>query len=173
MAAPTHRPAPDETATYYHGYIGHVPDGDVLGTLERQLEATASLLDGVEDGSIRYAPEKWSLSEVLLHMIDTERVFAYRALRFARGDATPLPGFDQDVFTSGADVSERSVASLLDEFRTVRAATLALLRSFDDPAWDRAGVASGHSMTTRGAAWVIAGHELHHAAILRDRYLAA
>ena len=159
-------------AAFYRGYLGHVPDGNIDETLSRQLEDTIALLDGVKDGSQRYAPGKWTVSEVLLHMIDTERVFAYRALRFARGDDTPLPGFEQDAFIASANVADRSISSLLDEFRTVRAATLALFRNLDDAAWDRAGVASGYPMTTRGAAWVIAGHELHHAAILRDRYLA-
>lgn len=150
-----------------------MPDGDIVETLSRQLVDMEVLLDGVVDTSTRYAPDKWTLGEVLIHMIDTERVFAYRALRFARGDATPLPGFDQDAFVESIDVSSRSVTSLLDELRTVRDATLALLRSFDEPAWDRAGVASGHPMTTRGAAWVIAGHTAHHVAVLHDRYLEA
>lgn len=173
MSATASRPAPNETGAYYHGYIAHVPDGDILETLSRQLDDTVELLRSVEDGSMRYAPDKWSIRQVLIHMIDTERVFSYRALRFSRGDATPLPGFDQDVFMEMTDVSGRSIASLLDEFRTVRASTLSLLRGLDESAWDRAGVASGYPMTTRGAAWVIAGHERHHAAILRDRYLAA
>ncbi|MEO0558428.1 MAG: DinB family protein [Bacteroidota bacterium] len=172
MTATLKRPDATEAAPFYHGYIAHVPDGDILDSLNRQLGELEALLDGVVDASIRYAPEKWTLGEVLLHIIDTERVFAYRALRFARGDDTPLPGFDQDVFMAAVDVSDRSVASLLDELWTVRGATLALLRSFGEAAWDRAGVASGHPMTTRGAAWVIAGHAAHHMAILRDRYLA-
>lgn len=173
MSATAPRPRPDETDAYYHGYIAHVPDGDILDTLDRQLEETATLLDGVDDGSMRYAPGKWTIRQVLIHMIDAERVFAYRALRFARGDETPLPGFDQDEFMKTSDVSTRSIASLLDEFRSVRGSTLSLLRGFDAAAWDRAGVASGFPMTTRGAAWVIAGHAMHHTAILRDRYLAA
>lgn len=167
------RPRPDETGTYYHGYIAHVPDGDILVTLRRQLEETATLLADVNDGSQSYAPGKWSLAQVLIHMSDTERVFAYRALRFARADTTPLPGFDQDVFMDATNASGRTVGSLLDEFRTIRMSTLSLLRGLDAAAWDRAGEASGATMTVRGAAWVIAGHELHHTAILRDRYLAA
>jgi len=167
------RPAPNETGAYYHGYIAHVPDGDILEILSRQLEGTIELLAGVEDGSLRYAPDKWTIRQVLIHMIDTERVFAYRALRFSRGDETPLPGFDQDAFMETTDVSGRSIASLLEEFRAVRASTLSLFRGLAAATWDRAGVASGHPMTTRGAAWVIAGHERHHVAILRDRYLAA
>lgn len=169
---PAQRPAPDETAPFYHGYLGHVPDGDILDTLNLQLGELEALLDGVGDASIRYAPDKWTLGEVLVHIVDSERVFAYRALRFARGDETPLPGFDQDVFMSTVDVSGRTVASLLDELWSVRGATMGLLRSFDEAAWDRAGVASGHRMTTRGAAWVIAGHAAHHMSILQDRYLA-
>ena len=173
MSATASRPAPDEAAAFYHGYIALVPDGDLLDTLARQLDATLELLENVEDGAMRDAPDRWTIRQVLIHMIDTERVFAYRALRFARGDETPLPGFDQDAFMASTDVSGRSLASLADEFRSVRSATLTLLRGLPVDAWDRAGVASGHPMTTRGAAWVIAGHELHHAAILRDRYLAA
>ena len=164
------RPAPDETATFYHGYVGLVPDGDVLAVLDRQLDETAALVSGA-DGQHRYAPGKWTVNEVLQHMADTERVFAYRALRFARGDETPLPGFDQDVFARAVDVSDRPVDELVHDFRAARAATLSLARGFDAAAWDRVGAASGHPMTTRGAVWTLAGHERHHAAILRERYL--
>ena len=171
MSRTASRPSPEEAASFYHGYIAHVPDGDILDTLSRQLEDTLTLMDRAGDGSMRYAPDKWSIRQVLIHMIDTERVFCYRALRFARGDTTPLPGFDQDAFMANTEVTHRSMASLLDEFRLVRAASLSLFRNLEPDAWDRAGVASGQPMTTRGAAWVIAGHELHHRAILRDRYL--
>ena len=164
------RPAASETAPFYHGYLALVPDGDILATLARQPDETAALVAGA-DGAHRYAPGRWTVNEVLLHMADTERVFAYRALRFARGDATPLPGFDQDVFARSADVSGQTVDERVDDFRAARAATLSLARGFDAAAWDRAGTASGHPMTTRGAVWVLAGHARHHAAILRERYL--
>ena len=165
------RPAPDEAARFYHGYIDLVPDGDVLATLDRQLDETAALVADT-DGQHRYAPGKWTVNEVLLHVADTERVFAYRALRFARGDGTPLPGFHQDVFARSVDLSDRSVGELMADVRAARAATLSLARSFDASAWDRVGTASGHPMTTRAAIWTLAGHERHHRALLRERYLS-
>ena len=166
------RPRDDEAAPSYRGYISLVPHGDVVATLAAQIGETAALVAGAEPDS-RYAPGKWTVAETLGHMTDTERVFAFRALWFARGDTAPLPGFDQDQFVAVRDVSGLDVSTLLDEFRAVRASTLSLLRGLDAAAWDRRGTASGHPMSTRGAAYVIAGHERHHAAILRDRYLAS
>ena len=167
------RPALNEYASYYGGYVNIVPDGDIMARLTQQMPATLTLWRGLspEQGDWRYAPEKWSVKELCGHIIDGERVFAYRALRFARGDQTPLPGFEQDDFIAHANFAARSLNDLADEYEAVRRATIALLGSFDDAAWQRSGVASDNAMSVRAIAYVIAGHELHHLKILRERYL--
>jgi uncharacterized damage-inducible protein DinB len=169
----TRRPAPTEHAPYYGAYIGLVPDGDVLATLRAQHDETQSLLRGIAEarGDHRYAEGKWSIREAIGHMIDTERVFSYRAMSFARGDETHLPSFDENAWVANAFLGERSLASLADEFQVVRAATLAFLSSCNAVEWDRVGKASIAQMSVRAAAWVIAGHERHHLGILRTRYL--
>jgi uncharacterized damage-inducible protein DinB len=174
MSAPAPaRPEHDEYAPYYEKYVSLVPDGNIVATLERQATATLALLRGVteEKASSRYEAGKWSVKEVLGHITDGERIFAYRALRFARNDQTPLPGFEQDDYVRAADFDARTFASLVAEFESVRAATLTLLRSFDDAAWQRRGVASDNQVSVRALAHIIAGHELHHVGILRERYL--
>lgn len=167
------RPAPNEYAPYYGGYMNIVPDGDIVALLTQQMPATLALIRGLaeEQGSWRYAPEKWSIKELCGHIIDAERVFAYRALRFARGDQTPLPGFEQDDFIAHANFAARSLNDLADEYEAVRRATIALLGSLDDAAWQRSGIASENEMSVRALAYGIAGHELHHLKILRERYL--
>lgn len=167
------RPTPDEYAPYYARYLDAVPDGDLLRLLEDGGDEVLGLLRAFseERGDHRYAPGKWSVKEVVGHIVDTERVFAYRALRFARGDTTPLPGFDQNHYVTVAGFSRRSLADLAEEFADVRKATVKLFAGLDAPALRRAGVASGHLMTVRAAAWIIAGHEQHHAQLLRERYL--
>ena len=166
------RPAPAEYAPYYERYVSLVA-GDVVETLERQGAETASLLRGLteEQGGSRYAPGKWSAKELVLHLIDTERVFAYRLLRFARGDRAPVEGFDQDPYVANSNAGARTVASLAEEFEHIRAATLALLRGLDSAAWSRAGIANENEVTVRALAHIIAGHELHHVGVLRERYL--
>ena len=166
------RPAPGETNEYYAGYIDYVPDGDIVEILERQLGETLAPLERLDDDAARhrYAPGKWSVKEMVGHLSDTERVFAYRLLRMARGDATPLPGFEQDDFVAAARFDERGIGELIDEFRSVRAATLALLRGLTPDELARTGTASGFPFTARSIAWIIAGHELHHRGVLRDRY---
>jgi hypothetical protein len=168
-----HAPAADEYGAPYAGYVARVPAGsDVLELLARQGEETRARLGTVAEarGDYRYAPGKWSVKEVVLHLADTERIMAGRALRVARGDATPLPGFDENAYVplSGADA--RSLASLLEESRDVRAATLSLFRHLPGDAWGRRGTASGHPVSVRALAWTIAGHERHHLATLADRY---
>jgi hypothetical protein len=167
------RPEPGELAPYYARYLEAVPDGDLLVLLEEGAEEVLNLLRafGEERGGHRYAPGKWSVKEVVGHVTDTERVFAYRALRFARADDTPLPGIDQDRFVAAAGFDRRTLADLAEEFVEVRKATVKLLAGLDAPALKRRGTASGYPMTVRAAAWVIAGHEQHHAQILRERYL--
>lgn len=167
------RPAATEFSPYYSKYIDQVPDGDLLATLTTQHEDTAGLVRGIPEDRAdhRYAPGKWSIREVLGHLADTERIFAYRALRVARGDATPLPGFDENAYVANANFAVRSLASLVDELRVIRQATLALYRPLADEELLREGSANGAPITPRALAWIIAGHERHHLAILRERYL--
>jgi len=167
------RPAPADYLPYYGRYIDLVPGEDLLTALREGSEATRRLIEPLPEsrGDFRYAPDKWSLKEVLLHVSDTERVFAYRALRFSRKDLTPLPGFDQDQWMAGGGFDARSLKSLVAELRAVRAASLALFESLDEEAWDRAGTANDARMSVRALAFVIAGHELHHQRVLRERYI--
>lgn len=169
------RPAPAEFVPYFATYIDKVPDGDVIAVLESGIGTTRKLLAPVseERGEYRYAEGKWSLKEVLGHMSDTERIFAYRMLTFARGDAGPLPGFDENSYTPAQESDRVPLALLLDEFVAVRAATLALLKVLPPAAWERGGVASNHPLSARAAAWIIAGHEIHHRRVIEERYLTA
>ena len=164
-----HRPGPDECPEYYRRYLDRIPGSDLVSRLEGQLDTTLSMIDPLEPDA-RYEPGKWSVAEVLVHLADTERVMAYRALRIARGDTTPLPGFDQDDFIAAADMEHRAYAEIQAELRAVRAATVALYRGLSAAALLRNGTASGGVFTARGIAWVIVGHELHHRQILLERY---
>lgn len=169
---PAVRPRLPEFAESYLDYVTAVPDGDVRITLEREGERALSFYRRVapELAGSSYAPGKWTVREVLSHVTDAERVFAYRALRFGRGDATPLAGFDQETWTPASHANARPWEDLLDEFRVVRAATLHLVRSFGAEDWARTGVASGWTVSVRALAWIVAGHELHHRRILIERY---
>jgi len=174
MSAPRYdRPDASEFAVFYAGYIAKVPDGDLLRTLEQQDEDTMALLAAVPElkGSFAYAPGKWTLKDVIGHIADSERVFAYRALRIARGDQTPLPGFDENDWVSSAGCAGRTLADLLGELRAVRAGTLALLRHLPAEAPTRRGTANNIEFSVRALAWIIAGHERHHLGIIRERYL--
>ncbi len=166
-------PADDEYAPYYHTYIGAVPHGDIIATLVRQGADTVRLLSGLSDdqGMFAYAPGKWIVKEVVGHMIDTERVFGYRALRIARNDKTPLPSMEQDDFVRFGDFGSRRISDLASEFDHLRVSTIDLLGSFGADAWLRRGTASNNPVSVRALAWIIAGHERHHAEILRTRYL--
>ena len=166
------RPEPDEIPAHYAGYIQRVPEPDPVTACAAQIEATAALLHGLSDtdAMYRYGRGKWSIKEVVGHLTDTERIMSYRALRIARGDATPLPGFDENAYVPVAKFDDRSLADLVGELRTVRAATLALLRTFDDEAWRRRGTASGKPISARALGFTIPGHERHHVEVLRTRY---
>lgn len=170
---PIPRPRADEHAPYYARYIDQVPEGDLIATLRASATELQSLLAGLRagEGDFRYAPGKWSIKDVVQHVSDTERIFAYRLLRIARGDTTPLAGFDQDPYVATADAGRRSIAELVEEHAAVREATIQLLRQLDDAALARAGTASENPVTARALAWIIAGHERHHLNILRTRYL--
>lgn len=167
------RPAPDEYAPYYEKYTALVPEGDVVETLGRQLDETLALLAQIPEtqADSRYAPGKWSVKELVGHLIDAERIFAYRALRIARGDQTPLPGFEQDDYIETANFGARTLAELAEEFDIVRRSTLRLFVYLDDAAWLRRGTASDAEVSVRALAYMIAGHETHHMNILRERYL--
>jgi hypothetical protein len=167
------RPATTEFAPYYGRYIERVPDDDLLATLSRQHDDTQTLLKSIPPArwGHRYAPGKWSVAEVIGHLADVERVFAYRALRFARGDATPLPGFDENAWMPQSGYDRRPLPAIAAEFETVRRATLAFLRGLDDEMVLRRGRANDVEFSVRACAWIIAGHELHHVALLRERYL--
>lgn len=167
------RPGPTEHAPYYARYIDLVPEGSIVNSLEVQIGETTALLASLSEvrARHRYAAGKWSVKEVVGHIADSERVFAYRALRFARGDATELPGFEGDDYVAHAGFDERPLADVLRELEIVRAATLSLFRSLGEEAWGKGGVANEALVTVRALAWIIAGHELHHRALLVERYL--
>lgn len=167
------RPAAGEYADFYASYVARVPDGDVRVHLAQQLPETLAYIKSRGDAwaMSRYAPGKWSVKEVIGHLADAERVFSYRALRIARGDQTPLPGFDENAWVPMSSADSRSVSDLLAEFAAVRASTLALVTSFDHAAWARTGIASGKSISVRAIGYIAAGHERHHLAILKERYI--
>jgi uncharacterized damage-inducible protein DinB len=169
------RPRADEYAPYYDRYISLIPGEDILGTLDQQRREMMLLLSCRDDdeGDFRYAPDKWSAKEVLGHICDTERVFAYRALRFSRADATPLEGFEQDDYVRNGPFAQRPLADLVEDFIAVRRATLSLLRNLDDAAWSRRGLANKNEVSVRALAYIIAGHELHHRRILQEKYFAS
>lgn len=167
------RPQSTEAAPYYFPYIDQVAGDDPLGTLENQLKDSITFLSGIsEEKSLhRYAPEKWSIRQVLNHVTDTERAFTFRALWFARGFDTPLPSYDQDIAASGAQADAINWADHIEEFRRVRLATIAFFRNMPSEAWNRKGIASGNPFTVRALAFIIAGHMAHHVRILREKYL--
>jgi hypothetical protein len=166
------KPPSSEYAAYYSRYVDLAPDGDVLGTLADQIGGTLAHLGKLSeaDSLKRYAPGKWSIREVVGHMIDAERIFAYRALRFARNDRTNLPGFEQDDYVAAAMFDRRPWPDLQEELASVRASSLLMFRGLGEEAWTREGVANGNPMSVRAAAYVIAGHELHHMKVLREMY---
>jgi len=167
--------APDSTeyAAYYSPYIDKVAGNDVLAVLEAQLGQTLPVLEHVsEERSLhRYAPDKWSIRQVMSHVNDTERLFAFRAFWFARGIEDPLPSFDQDAAVTIAGADERPWSSHVDEFKSIRAGTLTLFRNLPADAWMRRGVASGNPFTVRALAYICAGHVTHHVNVLQERYL--
>lgn len=168
------RPDASEYADYFGQYISIVPDtGDICDRLATQIEESAGTLDSLTDAQWdhRYAEGRWSAKEVVGHVVDTERIMATRGLVAARGETQEYPGFDQDVFMAHTDFGARTAGSVLEEWRTLRASNLALFRSFSDTELDRAGLFEGKRMTVRSFPWLLAGHELHHMRVLRERYL--
>ena len=166
------RPRPDEYADFYGGYIAAV-DGPLLETLERDAGEWQALLATVPSGrgGHRYAPGKWSIREVVGHVIDGERMFSMRAMAFARGDRSHFPSFDENAYAAASGADRRALADLAAELSAVRRSTLLLLKSFEEETWDRRGVASGCDFTVRSLAWIMAGHSRHHRGVLAERYL--
>ncbi len=169
----TKTPDRSEAAPTYFTYIDKVPAGDIRDILGAQLDETLAFFSGIseERSRHRYAPDKWSIRQVLNHLSDTERVFLYRALWFARGFTDPLPSFDEKISAAAARADEVPLARHLEEFRAVRSSTVAFFRSLPDDAWTRSGIASGKPITVNALAYVAAGHVAHHTGILRERYL--
>jgi hypothetical protein len=167
------RPEIGEYPTHYLQYIKLLPAGDILEILEQQGIEILEFFSKVSDHNAlyRYDADKWCIKEIFLHLIDTERVFAYRALRMSRGDTTPLPTFNQDEFIRNSNVLQRPIADLCTEYQSVRNASLTLFRSLDEEMASRIGTASGNLMTVRTIPCVIAGHELHHLRIIKEKYL--
>jgi hypothetical protein len=168
------RPAAAEYAHFHASYVAMVPEGDVLALLKKQGGETLRLLGrlGEKKSKHRYAPGKWSIREVVGHLIDAERVFTYRALTFARGDKGPLPGFDENGWASASNAERRTLKSLCQEMQSLRETTLALFKGFGPEELARTGVASGQAMSVRGLLYVTTGHERHHVKILKERYLS-
>ena len=166
------RPAADEAAPYYHGYIAKVPGENIGEQLVDQLAEVERLFGPLDDPAAlaRHAAGKWSIKEILGHLIDTERIFAYRLLRIARGDATPLPGFDQNAYVPAGRFDERPLRALAAEFRAVRLSSLALVSGLPPASWSRVGEASGHPVSARALVYIMVGHVTHHLGVLRERY---
>jgi len=167
------RPDATEHAPYYGKYIALVPEADAIQALESQIADALALLKTIPEakGDHRYGPDKWTIKEVLGHLIDAERVFAYRAMRFGRNDRTELAGFDETTYVPAGAFGRRTLADLAGEWELVRRSNLALFRGLDAEAWRRQGVANGNPVSVRALAFIIAGHGRHHVAILRERYL--
>ena len=167
------RPSSAEAAPYYFTYINQVVGDDPLSTIERQLEESLEMFRAIseEKSKHRYAPEKWSIRQVLNHITDTERAFAFRALWFARGFQEPLPSYEQDIAAAGAHADAVSWADHIEEFRRVRLATISLFKNMPAETWDRTGIASGNCFSVRAMAFITAGHVEHHLRLLKERYL--
>ncbi|MEM7350407.1 MAG: DinB family protein [Acidobacteriota bacterium] len=167
------RPQPADYAEYYGLYVGQVPEGNILEVLAGEVRRTAELLADVpaDQETYRYEAGKWSIREVLGHIIDTERLFGYRALSIARNDPAALPGMDQDVWAASSNADSRPLAALLSDLDRARQSSIALFESFDEAMWDRSGIASDCRFGVRAFPYIIAGHEIHHRKVLAERYL--
>lgn len=169
----TIKPVTQEYAPYYARYINLVPSGNIIENLYYQMADTLKLIASLTDQQAlhRYSPEKWSIKEIIGHIIDSERIFAYRALRFARNDGIPLPGFEQDDYVMNGEFDNRQLIDLVKEYEAVRAASIVLFEGLSEGAWERKGMANKVEVSVRAIAWIISGHELHHKEIIRTRYL--
>jgi hypothetical protein len=167
------RPQSDEHSAFYGRYIERVAEGDIVSILREQIAATSALLRGIpaERADFAYAPDKWTIKQVVGHLIDVERVMSYRALRFSHNDATELPGFDENTWVVNSNFAERTLPDLVDEYAAVRAATIHFAKHVSLDASTRRGTANGQGLSVRALLYIIAGHELHHVALIRERYL--
>lgn len=167
------RPAAGEYLPYYEKYIGLVPDGDLIELLARNADETLVILrdQPAEVADHAYAEGKWTVKEVIGHLCDAERIFAYRLLRIARADTTPLAGFDENAYVQPGRFGERTLESLLEEFAAIRQASIALIAGLPEEAWSRSGIANDAAISARALAYILTGHELHHREILLTRYL--
>lgn len=167
-----HLPTSDEYAPFYAGYVAQAGEGDVVNRLTEQIEELQALLAPLDDPAAlhRYAPGKWSIKELVGHLADAERVFAYRLLRIGRGDATPLASFEENAYVAAAGSDARSLNSLLSELLALRIATIELVNGLPAAAWERSGTASGVTVSARALVYIIAGHFAHHVRVLKERY---
>jgi hypothetical protein len=167
------KPEETEYLPYFGRYISLIQDGDILAALDKQLPETLGLLQSIPESQagFRYAPGKWSIKELVGHMIDSERIFAYRALCFARNDQTPVPGYEQDDYIREASFDDCALTDLAAEFASVRQSSLFLFKHLSKAAWTRRGTANDSEVSVRALAYIIAGHELHHREVLRSKYL--
>lgn len=166
-------PSREEYPAYYEGYIGMVPEGSLLDILSKQIDDITALFTGISEiqANYRYALGKWTLKEVIGHITDTERIMSYRLLRISRGDQTPLAGYDDEQYVKEALFQSSSIADLLEDFTAVRRSTLSLLKGLSEEAWNRKGFANNGEISVRALAYIIAGHELHHIKIIKNKYL--
>jgi len=169
------RPDDTEYAPFYARYVADVPEADVVATLRDSGREIVAALAAIPEsrGGFRYAPDKWTIREVVGHLIDAERIFGYRALRLARADATPLPGFEENDYARTAGSDARTLADLVDELRVVREGTVRLFASLPEEAWTRRGIVNHREVSVRALAYITAGHARHHMNVLRERYLGA
>jgi hypothetical protein len=167
------RPQPAEFDPYYQKYISLVPEEEIIPALTGQIDDLSKLFENVSEeiGTFAYAEGKWSVKEVLSHLIDGERMFAYRALRVARGDKTPIEGFEQDGYIENSHANRRPLAELIREFDLLREANVIFFSNLESADWVRTGTANNVEISVRSLAWIMVGHVRHHVAILRERYL--
>ena len=169
------RPQAGEYGSYYQRYIDLATEDDIVAALDAQSHETATLLSGLSEqqAAHRYEPDKWSIKQLVGHVTDAERIFAYRALSIARGETKPLPGFDQEPYVANAGSDDRPISELVEELSTVRRANVMMFRALSAEAWQRTGTASDNPISVRAIAFIILGHERHHLRVLRERYLGA
>jgi hypothetical protein len=165
------RPDPTEYAPYYEKYIALVPEDDILEAMKSAVETGVAFLAGVSESeaSVCHPPYTWTIKQVVGHLTDSERVFGYRALRFARGDSTPLPGFDENAYAKAIRLDDIPLVELVAEFASLRRSHVGLFEHFPDEAWQRRGLANNAEISVRALAYILIGHERHHVAILRKR----
>ena len=171
--APITKPTPDEYSPYHERYISLVPEGNIIDILRQQMSAALEFFGSLTEEQVlhRYEPGKWSIKEVLGHIIDGERIFAYRALRFARNDQTPLAGFEQDDYVKFSNFDQQPLSDLINAYKHVRESSIGLFQSFTEEALDRKGIASKNEVSVRAIVWILCGHERHHIKVIKERYL--